>query len=114
MNEKQLYQRALDLWGRFAQEEMLLEEMREVELALILHLFKGTSRLELAMLKLRRSKTVKDAINRIEAIAEEIGDVEIMLGQMKVLYKIEEAVKRFKREKLKRLEQRIKKYEDGG
>ncbi len=111
MREQELYQRALDLWGRYAQEDMLFEEMQEVELALILNLFKKKSCLEIAILKLRRSKTVKGAINLIEAIAEEIADTEIMLGQMKRLYKIEEAVKRFKKQKLARLEKRITKAE---
>ena len=111
MNEKQLYQRALDLWGRYAQEDMLFEEMREIELALILFLLQRMSGLEIAILKLRRSKIVKGAINLIESIAEEIADTKIMLGQMELLYKIEEAVKRFKKQKLVRLEKRIIKAE---
>ena len=111
MNEKQLYQRALDLWGRFAQEDMLFEEIREVELALILLLLQRMCRLEIAILKLRRSKTVKGAINLIEAIAEEVADTKIMLGQMELLYNIEEPVKRFKKQKLARLEKRIIKAE---
>ena len=93
MKEQELYQRALDLWGRFAQEDCLFEEMRELELALILHLFKGTSRLEFSILKIRRAKTYKDAHERIEAVAEEIADVEIMLDEIKVLYHIGANVK---------------------
>jgi len=111
MKEKQLYQRALDLWGRYAQEDMLFEEIREVELALILFLLQRMCGLEIAILKLRRSKTVEDSINLIEAIAEEIADTKIMLGQMELLYKIEEMVKRFKKQKLARLEKRIIKAE---
>ena len=42
-------------------------------------------------------------------IAEEIADVKIMLGQMEVLFDVEDAVKACKEEKIARLVERLKK-----
>lgn len=84
--EKGVYKEALDKWGA-AQIIILFEEMAELQKELTKHL---------------RGKE-----NRIE-IAEEIADVEIMLEQMKLLFKIENAVEKHKKLKIQRLKNRLK------
>ncbi|MBZ4656499.1 MAG: hypothetical protein JG759_1047 [Thermoanaerobacter sp.] len=84
MNEKdkcKLYRQALEKWGT-AQIIIAFEEMAELQKKLC--------------------KALRGKENRIE-IAEEIADVEIMLAQMKILFGIEEGVRRHKQLKLNRL-----------
>ena len=85
MNEQELYQKALNKWGIISQINLLIEEMSELT-KVLLH-------------DRRNSKNVS-----IEDIAEEIVDVEIMLGQIK-LWIPEEHMERMKRLKLIRLQQ---------
>lgn len=91
MNEKEIYRQALEKWGEVAQIVMVFEEMAELQKEL--------------------SKNLRGKENRIE-IVEEIADVEIMLAQMKLLFNIEEGVRRHKTLKLKRLEERLRRQED--
>lgn len=66
-------QRAVDTWGRFAQVDMMIEEMSE---------------LTKALLKERRVSPlpVNGLENAIANIREEMADVQIMLDQMKLIY----------------------------
>jgi len=86
MNEKELYLEALENWGPFDQTIMLFEEMAELQKELCKN-FRGR--------------------NNRQAIAEEIADVQIMLGQMIVLHDCEVAVQDYKQAKLLRLAQRL-------
>lgn len=90
-NEK-IYRAALDTWGADAQTLMVFEEMSELQKELCKH---------------ARGKD-----NR-EAIAEEIADVQIVLEQMILLHDCATEVEDFRREKLKRLEARLKGGDEG-
>src|SRR5690554_1470419 len=70
--EKEIYKQALYKWGAEVQIAMVFEEMAELQKELCKDL---------------RGKGIKSNI------AEEIADVDIMLGQMKILYEVEELVK---------------------
>lgn len=86
MHEMSIYQVAIAKWGEDAQMKMVLEEMSE---------------LQKEICKLWRGKDNRDAI------AEEVADVEIMLGQLQVMLEIFEDVDRHKKEKLLRLQRRL-------
>ena len=86
MHEMSIYQGAIAKWGEDAQMKMVLEEMSE---------------LQKEICKLWRGKDNRDAI------AEEVADVEIMLGQLQVMLEIFEDVDKYKREKLLRLQRRL-------
>lgn len=86
MHEMSIYQGAIAKWGEDAQMKMVLEEMSE---------------LQKEICKLWRGKDNRDAI------AEEVADVEIMLGQLQVMLEILEDVDRHKKEKLLRLQRRL-------
>lgn len=86
-----IYDRALALWGHEAQIGMAIEECSELIKALC---------------KYQRKQG--DFDEAYEAVIEEIADVEIMLGQMKVLFDFDGSkVGLVKREKLRRLERMI-------
>lgn len=91
-----LLQRAVDTWGRFAQVDMMIEEMSE---------------LTKALLKERRvpPAPVNELENAIANIREEIADVQIMLDQMKLIYG---DPKNIESEKLDRLAERLGKEEN--
>jgi NTP pyrophosphatase (non-canonical NTP hydrolase) len=91
-----LLQRAVDTWGRFAQVDMIIEEMSE---------------LTKALLKERRvpPALVNELENAIANIREEIADVQIMLDQMKLIYG---DPKNIESEKLDRLAERLGKEEN--
>ena len=86
MTEIEIYKAALKQWGPDAQTLMVFEEMSELQKELC---------------KSARGKQNK------EAIAEEIADVYIMLGQMILLHKCAEEVEEQKAWKLERLAARI-------
>lgn len=86
-DDKALYTLALSTYGAEAQTLMVFEEMAELQKELC---------------KRGRGKQ-----NRAE-IAEEIADVQIMLEQMQVLYGCAELVSEQKRQKLERLEKRLR------
>ena len=81
-----VYQRAIAKWGEDAQMKMVLEEMSE---------------LQKEICKFWRGKDNRDAI------ADEVADVEIMLGQLKVMLDIGKDVSDHKRMKLLRLQRRL-------
>lgn len=87
MEEREIYQAALDTFGKVSQMFMAVEEMSELMKEL--------------------SKNQRGATNLLELV-EEIADVEIMLGQMKELFHCEGAVEFRKKAKLARLERMIK------
>jgi hypothetical protein len=67
MKEFDLYERALCKWGEAAQVQMMIEEMAELTKALC-----------------KRTRKVNGC--SINDVINEIVDVEIMLGQMKVVF----------------------------
>ena len=81
---------ALEAFGAEAQMVMAIEEMSELTKELCKH---------------RRGR------DNVEAIAEEIADVEIMLRQIVILFDCAESVETFRRDKLERLAERIKEAE---
>lgn len=87
MNEKDLYQRALKTWGKEPQMMQVIEEMSE----LIKEIIKN----------INRNK------NNIDELIEETADVEIMLGQLKVCYDIEQEVATYKSQKIEKICKRL-------
>ena len=77
---------ALAKWESRGQVDCLLEEMAELQKEII---------------KNRRGW------DNIEAIAEEVADVEIMLHQLKLIFGIEVQVKQCKHQKLERIKTRL-------
>ncbi len=82
-NAESIYKRAIEKFGVGAQIGMVFEEMSELQKELC---------------KYMRGK------KNIQEIAEEMADVEIMLGQMKVLFGVDQAVDEEKERKLERLD----------
>lgn len=82
-NAESIYKRAIEKFGVGAQIGMVFEEMSELQKELC---------------KYMRGK------KNIQEIAEEMADVEIMLGQMKVLFGVDQAVDEEKERKIRRLE----------
>lgn len=92
MDDKKIYRAALETFGHASQVKKLFEEMAELQAA-ICHALDG-----------------KDDTSHV---AEEIADVQIMLGQMMELFACEHAVILRRRAKLARLEGKIKKARAG-
>lgn len=88
----EIFRRALEAFGAQAQMVMAIEEMSELTKELCKH---------------RRGR------DNVEAIAEEIADVEIMLQQMVLLFDCPGQVETFRRYKLERLAERIKEAKNG-
>ena len=88
MDDKKIYRDALETFGVEHQVKKLFEEMAELQVA-ICHTLDG-----------------KDDLYHV---AEEIADVQVLLGQMMEHFNCEYAVMLRKRAKLKRLAGRIKK-----
>lgn len=86
MNKQEILQQAISTYGAQTQEMMLLEEMSELQKEICKH-WRG------------RDNT--------RAIAEEIADVEIMLEQMKMIFRCAYTVSLYRFQKLKRLERRL-------
>lgn len=84
--DTEVFQAALDTWGADAQILMAFEEMSELQKALC---------------KMERCQ------GRVQDIAEEIADVEIMLEQMKLLFRCGGMVMDERRLKINRLKRRI-------
>lgn len=93
LDREKVYMKALETYGAEAQITMLFEEMAE---------------LQKEFCKYLREKYTSYRIDHVASIAEEVADVEIMLKQMKLLFKIEEAVERYKTLKVDRLKERLK------
>lgn len=84
--DRQVLSRAIEQYGRDAQEKMVLEEMSELQKEIC--------------------KNWRGKDNRRE-IAEEIADVEIMLDQLKLMFDVEHLVDTVKKEKVERLRRRL-------
>ena len=91
-----VYDSALLVFGPDPQVDMMIEEMSE---------------LTKALLKYRRWNRFDDhtgtADKYLDAIAEEMADVEIVMAQMKKLFHCENDVRRHKGEKMERLAKRV-------
>ena len=86
ISEAEVLQRAMDTYGSLPQIVMVFEEMSELQKELCKHLRGSGSQ---------------------ENIAEEIADVEIMMEQMKMIFKCEAAVLQVREKKVNRLKERI-------
>lgn len=86
-HDNEICRAALEAFGAEAQMVISIEEMSELTKELCKH---------------RRGR------DNVEAIAEEIADVEIMLQQMVMLFDCSFTVDKFRRYKLERLAERIK------
>lgn len=86
IDEKTVFQTAINEYGSYAQSMMLLEEMSE---------------LQKEICKSYRGK------DNAEQIAEEIADVEIMLAQVKIIYDVAEDAEKWRNAKVKRLWERL-------
>ncbi len=85
-----IFKKALDTWGKDAQVAKLSEEVGELLQAVNKHNTKGRWR---------------------QRLIDEVGDVEIMLAQIKYIFKINKEVQKRKIEKMKRLKARLTKKE---
>lgn len=81
MDENEIYQKAIDKFGHESQVKMAIEECGELIVALM-HLGRGRV--------------------AIQSVIEEIADVEIIMGQLRVLFGSDE-VDRIKGQKLEKL-----------
>lgn len=90
MNEKEIFQKALDTYGETRQILMMLEEMAE---------------LQVVLLNLLRQRDPRELCRR--QIVEELADVTIMVGQMRLLYCRDGELEDEMRHKLERLSVRI-------
>jgi len=90
MNPREIYKKAIEKWGADFQILMLFEEVGE---------------LMQAISKIYRSKDKGEY--DFATLAEEIADVEIMLEQLKIIFGVEEGVKKIRKIKLKRLEEML-------
>jgi hypothetical protein len=88
MEESEIYAKAIALWGKEFQKDMMIEEASE---------------LIKVLLKERRSKTY------ISEIIEEIVDCQIVLDQMKIIFSETDMYDRLKEYKLRRLEKMVTK-----
>lgn len=83
---KLIFEQAIRTYGKESQRKMVLEEVAE---------------LQKEICKLWRGR------DNVQAIAEEVADVEIMLDQLKLILDIEEDVQRFREKKITRLKERL-------
>ena len=84
VNRQEIYQTAINRWGWISQVDMAVEECAELIVAL--------------------QHFVRDKAS-METVANEIADVEIMCGQLRLIFT---GVKEAKERKLKRLEELLK------
>jgi len=101
IDSENLYQRAIDVFGKEVQMDMCEEELAE---------------LILALKKFKRDKTLSKH-KSIDNLLEEIADVEIMLRQLKILlprcyylFNVEMGIEENKTYKLERLKERLDKH----
>ena len=102
---KDLLKRIAHHYGYEAQSRQIVEEMGELTVAINKH-WRGC----LACGKLRLEDSNLHS-REMDAMLEEIADVEIMIEQMKILLNCEEEVELYKEIKVKRQLERMKKYE---
>lgn len=91
MTENELYKRALKDWGKEPQMMQVIEEMSELTKEIL--------------------KNINRKKDNIAELIEETADVEIMLGQLKCCYDIEQQVADYKTEKMKKIAQRLENWE---
>ncbi len=91
MKEENLYERALRVWHKEPQMLQVIEEMSELTKEIL--------------------KNVNRKKDNVAEIIEETADVEIMLEQLKCCYQIADAVDAYKKEKLKKIAQRLDDFE---
>lgn len=91
MDEKQLYCRALQTWGKEAQMLQVIEEMAELTKEIL--------------------KNINRKKENVGEIIGECADVEIMLEQLKCCYGIAEQVEAYKCGKLKLIEKRLNEWQ---
>jgi hypothetical protein len=87
MDNLEVYQKAIDKFGGNAQTLKAIEEMAELQKELI---------------KFQLDTSFKK--NSISGITEEIADVEIMLGQLKIIFDCHDIIETVKKQKIERLE----------
>jgi len=98
MNKEDIYQDARNAFGTDLQMIILAEECSE---------------LSKATLKLVRFGIEPwDNSDLIGKLAEEIADVRLMIEQAEYMFAIKEEVKKIEKEKLERLEDRIRRHND--
>jgi NTP pyrophosphatase (non-canonical NTP hydrolase) len=91
-SNKEIYRRAIDLWGERGQLEMAQEEATELALAV-------------------RKYIREPNMSRLDDLAGEVADVEIMVAQMKeMIPDLSHTVEEKKLFKLNRLEVRIENF----
>lgn len=84
MDKSEVYKKAIREYGEYAQLDVAIEEMAE---------------LMQAISKFKRGKS--------HNVEEEVADVEIMIEQLKIIFDSKK-IEQIKREKIDRLEQRLK------
>lgn len=82
----QIYRQAVDTWGAENQEKMAVEEMSELTKEICKH-WRGS--------------------DNLDAVADEIADVTIMLEQLRLIYNLNDSVSRHMDAKILRLQDRI-------
>ena len=98
--KEKIYKKAIDKWGIPLQIIMLIEECAELQKEMTKMLRKGI--------------TKKEMNEKVVEVAEEVADVEIMLGQLDVFYKhlgindFRKIANKFKEAKLKRLKKMLR------
>lgn len=101
MIEKSVFREAISAWGIHSQMDMLTEEVGELLQAM--NKYKRSTAAGVH----RSQQTEEEALLQF---AQEITDVEIMLSQMKVYFKLEERVRVYRKEKVFRLVKRLSKF----
>lgn len=98
MEKNEIYKKCINLWGKDAQINMVIEESSE--------LITELSKLIKYLMKLTRCKNDRQYAMTKILIEGEIADVEIMLNQMHLIFD-DEMINKIKKEKLQRLEKRL-------
>lgn len=91
MTENELYKRALKDWGKEPQMMQVIEEMSELTKEIL--------------------KNINRKKDNIAELIEETADVEIMLGQLKCCYDIEQKVADYKADKMQKIAKRLEDWE---
>ena len=87
---REFYQRCIDVWGEDAQIKMCIEEMSELTKELCKNWRKST----------------KDTPEQLQHICEEIADVQNMIDQMQLIFGVEK-VETIRKEKIERTQKRL-------
>lgn len=96
MDKNEIYSKAISTYGEDGQIDMVIEEMAE---------------LTQALLKIRRYRKEHEGdftTKLLDHVSEEMADVEIVLEQARMILQNEDLIDWYKKNKLKRLEERLK------